>query len=64
MAFVRSLQKELKEIHRDKESGVTVEVVGDNFRELRGSVPGNRPVPSKLTRLTPVALDRTCRYTL
>jgi len=39
------IQKELKEIHRDKESGVTVEVVGDNFRELRGSVPGPVDTP-------------------
>eukprot|EP00210_Caulerpa_lentillifera_P003303 g3154.t1 len=39
------IQKELREIHRDKESGVTVETIGDNVRELRGSVPGPKDTP-------------------
>lgn len=34
------LQKELREIERDKESGVRVEVVGNSLKHLIGWVPG------------------------
>ena len=33
-------QKELKEIERDKASGVTVEVLGNSLQRLRGYVKG------------------------
>jgi hypothetical protein len=34
------LQKELKDIERDKESGVHVEIIGDSIRHLTGYVQG------------------------
>ena len=37
---VVSLQKELREIDRDKASGVTVEVLGNSLQQLRGYVKG------------------------
>lgn len=45
-------QKEIKEIDRDKESGVTVEIINNNFRKLRGSVPGTLPLSSFTSPLT------------
>jgi hypothetical protein len=39
-------QKELKEIERDKTSGVTVQVVGANLQRLTGFVNGKRHMHS------------------
>ena len=37
------LQKELKDIERDKESGVRVELIGNSIRHLTGYVQGGAP---------------------
>ena len=36
------LQKELKDIERDKESGVRVELIGNSIRHLTGYVQGTK----------------------
>lgn len=45
MADFGRIQKELKEIERDKASGVTVEVLGNSLQRLRGYVQGPRDTP-------------------
>ena len=39
------LQKELKDIERDKESGVRVELIGNSIRHLTGYVNGEYVAP-------------------
>lgn len=39
------IQKELREIERDRASGVTVDVIDDNCQKLRGCVPGPKDTP-------------------
>lgn len=44
-AELRRVQKELKEIERDKASGVTVHVNDSNLQKLTGFVPGPKDTP-------------------
>ena len=37
---VNRLQKELREIQADTKSGVTVQVLGDNFSHMQGTILG------------------------
>lgn len=41
-----ALQKELREIERDKTSGVTVQLKGNSLQRLTGFVEGALPLPT------------------
>ncbi|KAK9806954.1 hypothetical protein WJX72_008637 [[Myrmecia] bisecta] len=45
MLDLNRVQKELKEIERDKASGVTVQVIGSNLQRLTGTVQGPADTP-------------------
>lgn len=45
MVDIGRIQKELKEIEKDKASGVTVQIRNNNLQSLTGFVPGPRDTP-------------------